>query len=125
MILIALALALPANAQPPAPAADAAQAERDAMIARVLASGDGRGSATAYVVERAVDAHLLILQQGRRFQRQRSVEDGLSVLDIWTVRDTDGTERDVYFRVPAPDTFPAEAGETERNIRRILTSGDG
>ena len=121
LILIALAFALPARAQAP----DAAQAERDATVARVLASGDGRGPATAYVVARAIEAHSVILHLRTPFLRQRSVEDNATVLDIWTVRGTDGAEHEIHFRVPAPDTLPPEQREAERNIRRILTSGDG
>lgn len=120
-ILVALAFALPARAQAP----DAAQAERDAAIARVLASGDGRGPATAYVVARAIEAHSVILHLRSPFLRQRSVEENATVLDIWTVRGTDGAEREIHFRVPAPDTLPPEQREAERNVRRILTSGDG
>lgn len=121
LILVALAFALPARAQAP----DAAQAARDATIARVLASGDGRGPASAYVVARAIEAHSVILHLRTPFLRQRSVEENATVLDIWTVRGTDGAEHEIHFRVPAPDTLPPEQREAERNIRRILTSGDG
>ena len=115
VVLILLALVSPARAQ----------AEREAMITRVLASGDGNAPATAYVVDRAIDAHAVILHLRKPFLRQRSVEEGASVLDVWTVRGADGAEQDIHFRVPAPDTFPAEQRERERSIRRILTSGDG
>lgn len=129
MIAFVLALALIAGTPPAAlgqnAAAPEAEAQRAAMVANALASGDGRSDATAYRVARAIDSHHVALHLRLRLVRQRSVSEGASVLDIWTVRAADGSESEVFFRVPAPDTLPPGQRENDDAIRRILTSGDG
>lgn len=125
ILALALLAGLPGAAQSQSAAAPEAEAQRAAMVATALASGDGRSDATAYRVERAIDSHHVVLHLQLRLVRQRSLAEGATMLDIWTVRAADGGEREVFFRVPAPDTLAPEQAESDAAIRRILTSGDG
>lgn len=125
IVLATLVFVRSAEAQtPPAPQGSAA-VDRDALIARILSSGDGRGPESAFVVARGTEAYLVIQHLQMPFLRQRSVEERSSVLDVLTVRGAEGGEQEVFFRAPAPDDLPAEQRQTERNARAILTSGDG
>lgn len=134
-IIVMLGLLLPLLASGPAsgqaggtparPSAEEAAARRAALVARVLASGDGSSAATAYTISRAYDGQIVVEQQRWRFLRLRSVPEPGHMLDIWTVRDPSGGEREVFFRAPASETLDARQAQSDRDMRRILTSGDG
>lgn len=116
---------------PPRAHADQEVSERDQILRKILASGDGRSAATAYRAPRLPWEYTVLMVSGLRFQQQRVAPGPEGEADVITAFDPRlKLSSDIWFRVVPDPEFEATASQkfskdAENHVRRIMVSGDG